>query len=251
MSINGGMATVHGYRQIGANWHPRLMTTGQLALRQIFQTINAESCPTTYNFHLHSTFSDGQLRPAEIIEQAINIGLKGLTITDHHSVSGYYQAQAVLDCWLWEHSHPIDEPVVVPKLWTGVEITANLLDVDVHILGYGFIPEHNDLQIYLQGHSVQRGLAYEASNVIKAIQRAGGLAVLAHPCRYRRPAEDLIQTAARLGIDGVETYYDYKRSQPWVASHDQTVLVRELSDNYDLLNTCGTDTHGPNILVRL
>ncbi len=251
MSINGGMATVQSYRQIGANWQPRLMTTGQLALRQIFQTINAESCPTTYNFHLHSTCSDGQLRPAEIIEQAINIGLKGLTITDHHSVSGYYQAQAILDRCLWQHSCPIDEPVVVPKLWTGVEITANLLDVNVHILGYGFIPEHNDLQIYLQGKSVQGGMAYEASSVIKAIQRAGGLAVLAHPCRYRRSAEDLIPAAARLGIDGVETYYDYKRSQPWVASPEQTALVKELSDHYDLFNTCGTDTHGPNILVRI
>ena len=43
----------------------------------------------------------------------------------------------------------------------------------------------------------------------KAIHAAGGLAVLAHPARYRLGHDLLIEEAARLGFDGGEAWYDY------------------------------------------
>ena len=62
-------------------------------LRQVFQGIHATSCPHNYNFHLHTVYSDGQLQPEQLIEQATNLGLRGLAITDHHTVAGYELAQ--------------------------------------------------------------------------------------------------------------------------------------------------------------
>ena len=211
-----------------------------LALRQVFETIDAHSCPRSFNFHMHTLYSDGRLQPEVLMEQAIAIGLKGLAITDHHTTKGYQAAQH----WLQDAGSPS------PHLWTGVEITADLLGTEVHILGYAFDPEHPGLQTYLQGKAPQGGDA-QAANVIVALHQAGGLAVLAHPARYRRPADELIPVAAHLGIDGVETYYAYNNPNPWQTSPNQTQQVKHLSATYGLLNTCGTDTHGLNLLQRL
>ncbi len=63
------------------------------ALKQVFKTINANSCPHSYNFHTHTIYSDGKLKPEELIDQAIAYGLAGVAITDHHSVGGYFVAQ--------------------------------------------------------------------------------------------------------------------------------------------------------------
>jgi hypothetical protein len=131
-----------------------------------------------------------------------------------------------------------------------VEINAGLLETEVHILGYAFDPNHEGMQTYLQGRTVT-GAAYQAAQVIATIHQAGGLAVLAHPARYKRSLSVLIPAAAELGIDGVETYYCYTNPHLWRPSPEQTQQVQQLGNAYDLLQTCGTDTHGLNLLQRL
>ncbi len=211
------------------------------ALQQVFSEIDGHSCPLTFNFHLHTIYSDGRLSPEALMEQAIAIGLTGLAITDHHSVNGYLIAKN----WL---ENQIDAPK--PYLWSGIEITAELLGVEVHILGYGFNPQHSSIQPYVQSQA-PIGSDCEAVNVISSIQQAGGLAILAHPARYKLPATELIPVAASLGIDGIETYYAYNNPNPWQPSPSQTEEVAELGKIYSLFNTCGTDTHGLNILMRI
>lgn len=219
------------------------------ALKQVFQTIDADSCPGSYNFHMHTVYSDGRSQPEELIKQAMARGLKGLAITDHHSTKGFDRAQIWLDNW--KLNHP-DSNITAPTLWTGAEINAELLNNDVHILGYAFDPQHPSLKPYLRGDRGTEGSDhYAVAKVIKAIQEAGGLAVLAHPCRYRSTADKLIPEAARLGIDGVETYYAYGNPSPWKPSPKQTALVKELAETYGLFGTCGTDSHGLSILVRI
>lgn len=225
------------------------------ALKQVLTTIQADSCPHFYNFHCHTTYSDGKLEPEELMAQAVQIGLQGMAISDHHTVEGYLVAQQ----WLQEYQNTHNTPV--PLLWTGLEVTANLGGVEVHILGYGFDIAHPAMELYIQGiapgllltanSSKPEGEDAHAEAVIAAIQEAGGLVILAHPARYRRPAAELIAIAAELGIDGVETYYAYNNPNPWQPSPKQTQEVKALSDRYGLLNSCGTDTHGLNLLQRL
>lgn len=216
-------------------------------LKQVFQTINAESCPRSFNFHMHTVHSDGRLQPEVLIEQAITIGLKGLAITDHHSVSGYRVAQRWLENWKLSNPQLEDS---APCLWSGIEINANLLGSEVHILGYAFNPAHLSLAPYIHRKATS-GEDYQAANVITAIHRAGGLAVLAHPARYKRSHFDLIPAAAQAGIDGAESFYAYNNPSPWQPSRIETQQVQELAATYNLLNTCGTDTHGLSLLQRL
>jgi predicted metal-dependent phosphoesterase TrpH len=218
------------------------------ALKQVFQTINADSCPGSYNFHIHTVNSDGRSHSDKVMEQAVSSGVKGLAITDHHSVQGYVQAQIWLDDWKLKNP---DISIAAPSLWIGIEISAEMLKNDVHILAYAFDPEHPDLIPYLQGKETEGTEHYSAAKVIEVIHKAGGLAVLAHPCRYRSTADKLIPEAARLGIDGVETYYAYGNPNPWKPSPKQTDTVKELAATYGLLSTCGTDSHGLNLFVRI
>jgi hypothetical protein len=218
---------------------------GNRSLHRVFAQIDAHSCPKEYNFHLHTIHSDGRLRPQKVIEQAIAIGLRGLAITDHHSVDGYRAAR----CWLDARRQPTQ--TALPTLWSGVEINALLLGTEVHILGYDFDPDHASLQPYLQGETVADERLYPAHQVIGAIQQAGGIAVLAHPARYRKPPDILIPEAARLGINGVETYYAYANPDPWQPTPRQTRVVWQLGNALNLFHTCGTDTHGENLLQRL
>ncbi|PPJ63587.1 PHP domain-containing protein [Cuspidothrix issatschenkoi] len=220
-------------------------TVSKELLKQVFQRIDAQSCPKLFNFHMHTVHSDGKLEPGELMTQAIAIGLKGLAITDHHSVSGYQIAEAWLKDWQWNNPG-----IDTPHLWSGVEINANLLNTEVHILAYAFELEHPSMKPYLQKMPTV-GKAYQANNVITAIHEAGGLAILAHPARYRRSHFDLIPVAADYGIDGVEAFYAYSNPKPWKPSVIETEEVQQLAEKFNLLNTCGTDTHGVNLLQRL
>ncbi|GAP95811.1 PHP domain-containing protein [Leptolyngbya sp. NIES-2104] len=212
-----------------------------VALRQVFASLTAESCPLTYNFHMHTTHSDGQLHPEALAQQAIDLSLKGFAITDHHQISGYRTAQSYMQA---------QSGTDLPHLWTGTEITSRLLETEVHILGFAFDPDHCAIASYLQG-SAPQGDRAQAARVIRAIHQAGGLAVLAHPARYRRSANELIPAAAMVGIDGVETFYAYNNPKPWMPSPKETTRVTELKTELGLLSSCGTDTHGMSLLQRL
>jgi predicted metal-dependent phosphoesterase TrpH len=210
-----------------------------IELRQVFQQINDQSCPHRYNFHMHTRFSDGQMTPEELLTQAIQIGLEDMAITDHHSVGGYLQGKT----WLAQQETNL-------RLWIGTEITAYIDNVDIHILGFDFDPEAISLAPYLQGKEADRDFT-PAPIVIEAIHRAGGLAVLAHPSRYKLSAPEVVSAVVDWGIDGMEVYYAYRNTNPWLPTPGETAANKEMADRYGLLTTCGTDTHGSNLLVRI
>ncbi len=230
-------------------------------LAAVLATIDRHSCPTHYNFHLHTLRSDGQMHPRGLLQQAIAHGLRGFAITDHHTLAGYREAQQYRQDLRQDPQQDLRQdlqhdalapPRALPSLWSGIEITATLAGIAVHILGYGFNVDAPELVPYAGGVEVHpSGQPFQAAEVIAALQAAGGLAVLAHPVRYRKPPEVLIPAAAALGIDGVETFYAYDNPVPWRPSVAQTERVQQLGSSYGLFQTCGTDSHGPSLLQRL
>ena len=233
----------------------RTATQDSLLLREVLQSINAKSCPKTYNFHMHTNCSDGKLSPSELMKQAVDIGLRGMAITDHHNVKGYRKARQWMEDWRWQNPSSWSRrrdpnKKSLPKLWTGIEITSSLANTDVHILGYAFRANDEAMTPYVQG-AAPKGEDRRAERVISAIQSAGGIAVLAHPVRYRTDEITLIRAAASLGIDGVETYYAYDNPKVWRPSPGKTERVQALAQEHRLLSSCGTDTHGKVLTKRL
>lgn len=75
------------------------------------------------DLHTHSTASDGELAPAELVQLAIERGLDVIALTDHDSCDGI---DAMLDA---ARGTPLE---VIP----GVELSADVPQTEVHILGY-------------------------------------------------------------------------------------------------------------------
>jgi predicted metal-dependent phosphoesterase TrpH len=205
-------------------------------LTPVLRQVEAGSCPGRLNFHCHTIVSDGSLHPEDLAAEAVAIGLEHLAVTDHHALGAHGAIAAALDGERRRGRR-------VPTLWRGVEISCLLEGCLVHVLGLGFGEEHPSLHPYLQGSAVV-GPALRAEAVVQAIQAAGGLALLAHPARYRLPHQRLIAAAADLGFDGAEVWYDYGMQGEWQPTPLVCEAIAADMSRRDLLMSCGTDTQG-------
>ena len=48
---------------------------------------------STIDLHIHSTYSDGTYTPAELVTCAKKKGLSAISLTDHDTVDGLYEAR--------------------------------------------------------------------------------------------------------------------------------------------------------------
>ena len=119
----------------------------------------------------------------------------------------------------------------------------------MHVLALGFELGHADLAPYSQGQAAI-GDALQASEVRRRIHGAGGLALLAHPGRYRLPFQRLIAAAAAQGFDGAEAYYDYAMQARWSPTPLVCEAIAQQLSQHGLLRSCGTDTHGLELRGR-
>lgn len=72
---------------------------------------------------------------------------------------------------------------------------------------------------------------------VRLIKRAGGLAILAHPCQIRANLPPIVKELAGAGLDGIEAYYP--------TTTDGLRLEHiQLAKQYGLMATCGCDYHG-------
>ena len=211
-------------------------------LKKIIKSITKESCPNSINFHMHSTYSDGSLTAKEIYNQAIELNIDHYAITDHHSVDAYIELSKLEDTTL-------NYKLGFPKLWTGIEITCLLKGCLVHVLGLGFDHKSKYLSPYIDNKSAI-GNELLASTVVDSIHKANGIAVLAHPARYKLPFDILIDEASKLNFDAVETWYNYERANNWIPSEFVCDKIFDCANSYSLLSTCGTDSHGVSLLRR-
>ncbi len=76
-----------------------------------------------FDMHIHSSASDGAFSPGQLVAMAKKRGLLGLSITDHDTVAGLAEAAAM--------AAELDIAFI-----PGVELSTEVGDRDVHILGY-------------------------------------------------------------------------------------------------------------------
>lgn len=85
----------------------------------------AGSCPArgVVDLHVHTTASDGQYTPTEVVRRARELGLAVIAITDHDTTDGIDEARAAARETKLQ---------VIP----GVEISTDIPRSEVHVLGY-------------------------------------------------------------------------------------------------------------------
>lgn len=111
-----------------------------------------------HDLHLHSSFSDGDLLPAALIDIALSRGITGISLTDHNGLWGIAAAA--------DYARQKNIAFLA-----GIEITALYQGVDVHILGYSHsFREH----VIAQGLATTRaGYASRIQTMVQRCQAAG------------------------------------------------------------------------------
>jgi predicted metal-dependent phosphoesterase TrpH len=85
--------------------------------------------------HVHTTASDGEYTPSQVVALARQAGLCAVAISDHDTLAGVGEAVAAAKVFM----HP--EVEVVPA----VEITTVYENRELHLLGYYVRPDHPEL----------------------------------------------------------------------------------------------------------
>jgi predicted metal-dependent phosphoesterase TrpH len=110
------------------------------------------------DLHTHTLYSDGALTPCELVQLANKYGLKTISITDHDSINAIKEAK---EC---ASDFGID-------IITGVEISTDLDDKEIHLLAYFIDLGNEELNKYLQFFRDER--VHRAKRIVKKLQNLG------------------------------------------------------------------------------
>jgi len=248
------------------------------------------------DLHSHSTFSDGLLPPAVLLERAHWRGVDVLALTDHDEMAGLDEARAAAAQWNI-------------RLINGVEISVSWGDNTIHIIGLNIDPAHAALhdglarirhtrdsravrigdglaaagiedayagaltyagnpalvsRAHFARYLVEQGHASDFKSVfdhylvagkpgyvehqwatleeaVGWIRDSGGMAVIAHPGRYRVTKDEMWQFIARfkdLGGEGIEVVSGAHSPEEY---REYALVARE----FGLLASRASDFHGP------
>lgn len=137
------------------------------------------------DLHSHTTASDGQLTPSELVNRAENRQVNFLAITDHDTVDGLQEAQ-----------NYIDENGLKLKLINGIEVTTNWLNHEIHVVGVNIDPANEQLMALLElqkekreARAIEMGRRLAKANIEGVYEGAKALAgdgaiTRAHFARY-------------------------------------------------------------------
>ena len=90
-------------------------------------SLDSKSQDLGWDLHCHTLYSDGTKSPKELVDEAKNLGLSGVAISDHDTTAGWHDFE--------EAAKNADFPVIF-----GSEITAVEGNISVHVLAYNYNP---------------------------------------------------------------------------------------------------------------
>lgn len=114
--------------------------------------------PGAIDLHMHTYHSDGALSPFELIKKTKEAGLSVISITDHDSINGFQ------DACVYGKELGVE---VIP----GVEISTDLEDKEIHLLGYFINPDNDELTKYLSFFREER--FHRAKRIINKLRNLG------------------------------------------------------------------------------
>jgi 3',5'-nucleoside bisphosphate phosphatase len=180
---------------------------------------------SSIDLHIHSTYSDGVLRPAELVDLAKNQGLSAIAITDHDTADGTDEAI----------QRGFEKEIEVVS---GIEISSWHGETSMHILGYGF--RHDDEQFISRLRLLQQGRETRNVRIIENLNKLGIRVELEELLHYSEYGQTGRPHIARLLVDkGVTKTIDLafkhylRRGAPAYAerfrfsAHDAIAMIRE------------------------
>lgn len=191
------------------------------------------------DFHIHSTASDGNCTPSEIVALAKRRHIDIISITDHNTTNGLDEAISYgKKCGI--------------KVIPGVELSTRYNNTRVHVLGYFKDDSYKDellikvlknikshriseakslLHGYLSSYYRRNAICVE--NGIEILRFFGATVVLAHPVLL--PKEDF-KEIINMDFDGIEAKYSSNTDA-------DTKYFIQIAKSRGLIYTAGSDFH--------
>jgi predicted metal-dependent phosphoesterase TrpH len=141
---------------------------------------------SSIDLHIHSTYSDGVLRPAELVDLAKKQGLSAIAITDHDTADGTDEAI----------QRGFEKEIEVVS---GIEISSWHGETSMHILGYGF--RHDDEQFISRLRLLQQGRETRNVRIIENLNKLGIRVELEELLQYSEYGQTGRPHIARLLVD--------------------------------------------------
>lgn len=92
------------------------------------------------DMHIHTTYSDGEFTPDEVIKRAINLNVGTMAITDHDTINGVKSVHRNMDFIKKSGINVIN----------GIEVSCKVDRGNMHVLGYDFDIYNKDLNDWLE-----------------------------------------------------------------------------------------------------
>jgi predicted metal-dependent phosphoesterase TrpH len=202
---------------------------------------------STMDLHIHSTFSDGVLKPSELVDMAKTDGLSAISITDHDTAAGTDEAIQR------GRQQGIE---VIP----GIEISSWYNSTSMHILGYWI--QHDDREFRNRLQELQDGRHIRNVKIIENLNRMGITATIDELTKYSEYGQTGRPHIARLLVDkglvkSVEQafrHYLGKGKAAYAdrfkfAAHDAIAMIREAGGIAESVVREGDDTAGDIIAL--
>jgi len=191
------------------------------------------------DFHVHSSESDGELKPGEIVLLAKERHVDIMALTDHNTVYGNKQAIKV---------GRINGVKVIP----GIELSTRYKGNKIHILGYFYNDsyEREEFRTILENINKHRfkgcpaicngnlSFSNEGGKIttnagIKFLHYYGAKVVLAHPTLLKG---NIFNELIELNFDGIEAKY-YRNKE------NDTEMFIKVAKSKGIVYTAGSDFH--------
>lgn len=109
------------------------------------------------DLHTHTTVSDGEYSPADLVAAAVDVGLSVIAVTDHDAVAAIPLARAAAPSGL--------------EVLVGTELTCQVGGREAHILAYGFDLEEPNLSNALARFAADR--EERAAGIVERLRDLG------------------------------------------------------------------------------
>ena len=110
------------------------------------------------DLHMHTAYSDGFYSPTELVRKAHEAGLSVIALTDHDSVNGIKEASV--------YGKELGVEVV-----SGLEISTDIDDKEIHLLAYFIDIDNEELQKYLSFFRDER--FQRAKRIVQKLRNLG------------------------------------------------------------------------------
>ena len=197
----------------------------QFPPHRILPTTPLEDDEFLFDFHVHTTFSDGWLTPEERVLWYIEHGISGAAFSDHDNLRGARAAQEFVE------KNDLDFIV-----WTAEEWTNHEPDPEIHMNYFGLDEEIVPPESYTSGGPV----AMNASDLIAYVKANGAFITVNHYHYESNPdggmgAPYTLEQLRDWGVDGFEIinggrYNDYTE-------------IRQFCIDNNLVCIAGSDIH--------